>query len=276
MVVGISLILVISLYAATRNQIFGIRKFKPIATQATPEGASFSPDSLLIPAKKRLAPDQAARLDLLEHSITRGDVKNQQLQIYQHLARFWKDTARVFGPYAWYTAEAARLENSEKSLTFAARLFLDDLGNVEKPTLRQWEAFQAKDLFERSLKLDPANDSSKVGLGAVYLYGGIAMPMQGIGMIREVVERDSTNIYAQMTLGQASVASGQLDKAIDRFQAVIRLKPDNLEAILMLADVYEQMGNKTEAVKWYGKSLPLIKISALKTEVEARIAELKK
>ena len=93
---------------------------------------------------------------------------DQQLHIYHQLADFWKDTARKFEAYAWYTAQSARLENSEKSLTFAARLFLDNLTNEEKPDLKQWEALEAKDLFERSLKLNSANDSSKVGLGAVF------------------------------------------------------------------------------------------------------------
>jgi Flp pilus assembly protein TadD len=79
-----------------------------------------------------------------------------------------------------------------------------------------------------------------------------------------------------MTLGQASIASGQLDKAVDRFKTVIRLQPDNAEAVLLLAETYEQMGDKNSAIGWYKKSLPLIKIPELKKEVEARIAELSK
>jgi hypothetical protein len=54
------------------------------------------------------------------------------------------------------------------------------------------------------------------------------------------------------------------------------LQPDNIEAVLQVADVAEQMGNKTEAIEWYQKSLPLIKNASMKLEVEARIAELKK
>ena len=51
---------------------------------------------------------------------------------------------------------------------------------------------------------------SKVGLGACYLFGNIsANPMEGIGKIREVVEKDSTNIYAQMILAKGSMMSGQ-------------------------------------------------------------------
>lgn len=272
---GIAIILVIGLYAATKKQIFGPPPIKKPEMQATAQ-ASLSIDNILAHAKEGLAPDQLTRLDLLEHSISRGDVKNQQLQIYHQLAHFWADTARKFVPYAWYLSESARLENSEKSLTFAAHLLLDSLSNEQNPELKQWEAIQAKDLFERSLKLNPGNDSSKVGLGAVYLYGGIAMPMQGIGLIREVADRDSTNIYAQMTLGQASIESGQLDKAVERFRTVARLQPDNIEALFLLAGINEQMGNKAEAIEWYQKSLPLINNSVTKKEVEARIAELKK
>jgi tetratricopeptide (TPR) repeat protein len=274
---GAALVLVLSLYAATRNEIFGIHKLKPLPNQAELPGvASFSIDSALAQAKAALPAQQSTRIDLLEHSITRGDVRSQQLNVYHQLAHFWADTAKQFVPFAWYTAEAARLENSEKSLTFAARLLLNNLTSEEHPSLRQWEAIQAQDLFERSLKLNPDNDSAKVGLGAVYLYGGTAMPMKGIALIREVVEKDSTNVYAQMTLGQASMESGQFDKAIERFHTVVRLQPENLEAILLLAEAYEQTGNKTKAAEWYGKSLPLIKMANLRQEVENRMAELKK
>ena len=272
---GIAIILVIGLFAATKKQIFGPPAIKKPEMQATAQ-ASLSIDNILAHAKEGLTPDQITRLDLLEHSISRGDVKNQQIQIYHQLAHFWADSVQKFVPYAWYLSESARLENSEKSLTFAAHLLLDSLSNEGNPELKQWEALQAKDLFERSLKLNPGNDSSKVGLGAVYLYGGIAMPMQGISLIREVADRDSSNIYAQMTLGQASIESGQLDKAVERFKTVARLQPDNIEALFLLAGINEQMGNKAEAIEWYQKSLPLINNSVTKKEVEARIAELKK
>ena len=99
---------------------------------------------------------------------------------------------------------------------------------------------QAKDLFERSLKINPDNDSAKVGIGACYLFGNIsAAPMEGILKIREVVEKDSTNLYAQMMLVRGSLLSGQYDKAISRLETVNRIKPDDIDAILLLAEVYE-------------------------------------
>ena len=269
-----ALILVFGLYAATQKQFFGASKNK-LFQQAPISGKGLTIDSILLQAKQQLRPDQISRLNFLEHSISRGDVKDQQLHIYHQLAKFWSDSASAFEPYAWYQAEAARLENSEKSLTFAAHLFLNNLVEESHPPLKQWEALQAKDLFERSLKLNPQNDSAKIGLGSVYLYGGISSPMEGIGLIREVADRDSANVYAQWTLGQASLYSGQLDKALERFRRITLLEPRNWKAVLMMAEVQEQMGNRKEAVEWYTRLIPLIDNAAMKKEVEAKLASLK-
>jgi tetratricopeptide (TPR) repeat protein len=271
---GVAVLIVIGLYAATEKQIFGPPENKKPRVETA--GTTIPIDSILFHAKEKLTPGQISRLGLLEQSISRGDVKDQQLHIYHQLARFWQDSAKVFEPSAWYAAEAARLENSEKSLTFAARLFLNRLSAEENPQLRQWEAFQAKDLFERSLKLNPANDSTKVELGTVIFFSEPEAPMAGIKMIREVIEKDSTNTYAQMTLGRASLMSGQLEKALERFALVAKLQPSNMEAVIRAAETAEQMGNKKEAIGWYQKTLPYITIPEVKKEVEARIAQLKK
>ena len=275
--IGLAIALVAGIF------IFGKRvPPKKIAQAAAHEpGANTTPgisiDSILSLAKKHLSSEQVVRLNTLENSISRGDVKEQQLKVYHQLAHFWADSAGVFEPYAWYQAEAARLENSEKSLTFAARLFLDDLQNDEIAQRRTWKALQAKDLFERSLKINPDNDSVKVGLGACYLFGDIsATPMEGILKIREVVEKDSTNLYAQMMLVRGSLISGQYDKALSRLQTVNRLQPGNTDAMLLLADVYERMGDKTNAVSWYQKSLQFIKQPEVRTAIKKRIEELTK
>ena len=102
------------------------------------------------------------------------------------------------------------------------------------------------------------------------------MPMQGISMIREVVTKDSTNIYAQLSLGRASLMSNQLEKAIEHFKKVVSLQPGNIEAIFRVAEIAEQMGNKKEAIEWYTKVLPLVNRAEIKQEIETRIAELKK
>ena len=275
MTAGLVLVAVVCLYAATHNQIFG-HHLKEVHQNTNAGSSTVSTDSIWVHAKENLTPTQATRLNFLENSITRGNVPTQKIHVYHQLARFWKDSVHVFEPYAWYTAEAARLENSENSLTFAAHLFLDNLKGEENPALRNWKALQAKDLFERSLKINPANDSSQISLGLVHLYGGVGTPMEGIGKIRSVADQHPENVYAQMSLGHASVVSGQFDKAAERFEKVLKAEPGNIEAILSLADLYERTDNVERSIEWYRKSLPFIKIPALKDEVEKRIAQLEK
>ena len=234
-------------------------------------------DSILFHVRETLSPAQITWMNDLEQSVIRGDVKKQKLDVFHQLAHFWKDSAMIFEPYAWYEAEAARLENSEKSLTFAAHLILENLRNEESDQLKRWKALQAKDLFERSLRINDKNDSTIVGLGACYIFGNIAdNPMQGILKVRQVVEKDSTNVFAQMVLGQGSLMSGQYDRAIDRFEKVLALQPVNLEAILLMAEVFERKEDKANAIKWYSKALPLAPNPAMRSALEKRINELKK
>jgi len=279
---SVACFVVIGLFAATQGQLFGERKAKssaPPPVQAGHDDEGLPTDSVLFYAKKSLPQAQVSRLAQLENSITRGAVAEQKLHLMHQLARFWADRARAFTsmawyPYAYYTAEAARLENSEKSLSFAARLFLEGLGREEDHRMKHWESDQATDLFERSLKLNPQNDSAKVGLGATILYGGHE-PMKGIALIREVVEKDSTNAYAHLTLAEASLMSGQLDKAVERLNTVLRYQPANLQATLLLADTYERMGHKNDAAKAYQKALPLVANPEIKREIEKRVSDLK-
>jgi tetratricopeptide (TPR) repeat protein len=283
-IVIVAAVLLVTVIYAFGRTVPNHRAAAPVATHSDSDGhdhgmavANFSVDTMLNIAKKQLTAKQVLRLNELEYSISRGDVKAQQLKVYHQLAHFWSDSARIFEPYAWYEAEAARLENSEKTLTFAAHLFLENLQQDNDPVTVRWKALQAKDLFERSLKINPANDSSKVGLGACYLFGNISdAPMEGIQKIREVVERDSSNVFAQLTLAKGSILSGQYDKAVARLETVHRLDPGNIEAVLMMADMYERMGKKKEAASWYRESMKIINRTDARSEIQKRIEALEK
>jgi tetratricopeptide (TPR) repeat protein len=230
------------------------RDHKP-ATAAPPQAQTETLDfaTMLGLAKKRLTPSQLQKVTEWENSVVRGDVKNQQIQVYKKLSAFWMDSVGAFVPYAKYLAESAKLENSEKNLTFAAHLFLGELQTVQEQPLKVWMAKEAKELFEKALELNPGNDSTKIGLGSTYFFGaaGNEPPMKGIALIREAVEKDPNNAFAHYMLGVGSFVSGQWPKAIERFEKVLTLEPQNLEAMIRLADAYEQNGDKKNAKKWF-------------------------
>lgn len=224
-------------------------------------GVSLDFPTMLGLAKKRLNPTQLQKVTEWENSVVRGDVKNQQIQVYRKLSAFWMDTIGAFVPYAKYLGEAAKLENSEKNLTFAAHLFLREAQTVTEQPLQVWMAKEAKELFEKALVINPENDSTKIGLGSTFFFGaaGNEPPMKGIGMIREVAEKNPDNSFAQYMLGVGSFISAQWPKAIERFEKVLTLEPQNLEVILRLADAYEKSNDKTNAKKKYELFLQTVK-----------------
>ena len=255
---------------------------KPQAAADRGEGAlppKMDASIIIEAAKQKLPAARQAYVTSLESSVVRGDVKAQQIKVYRQLAGFWRDSAHFFEPYAYYTGAAAKLENSEKSLTFAARQFLNELQGTNQPAIKQWMADEARSLFERALEINPANDSSAIGLGSCYIFGSTAGNpqeiMTGIQKILAVARRDSTNMYAQLMLGIGGVVSGQLDKAIERLQHVVAKEPANLEAIFMLAEAYEKKGDMANAIHWYEAGKKYISNPQMVKEIEEKIKTLK-
>lgn len=240
------------------------------------EEAMIDPQMVIDSLKKNLPPAQAVYLQELENNITRGDLKTQSAQQYTALADFWKDSVGAFVPYAYYLSKSAMLDNSEKSLTFAAQFIFENMRRESHPELKLWEAQTAAGLYEQALKLDSSNADLKIGLGSCYVYGpGMTgnpqQTMKGIQHLLEVVRKDSNNMKAQMVLGIASVISNQSDKGIQRLEKVVGFDPHNLEAVSWLADAYAAEGDVANAKKWYEQSKHIVNNPAFSKEIDERI-----
>ncbi len=230
--------------------------------------------------KKHLTANQVINLGKLENSVTRGDINSQLIIANTQLANFWKDSVEAFEPYVYYLSVAAKLDKSEKNLTFAAQLILQNLRSETDEAKLNWKTEQAIALFEKAIELYPNNDDLKVGLGSCYIFGkgrigGPEETMKGIQQLLSVVRKDSNNMKAQMMLGVGGYVSRQYDKAIERLQKVVIAQPDNLEAIAFLADTYAARGDKKEAIKWYLISKRLMNDPHYSQEVDERIKLLR-
>lgn len=245
-----------------------------------PSTPVFSIAEYISAAKKKLSVAQLDYVNKLENGVSRGDVKEQQIKVYNQLATFWDDSLHEHELHLFYTSESAKLVNSEKNLTFAAQMMLDDLRNESNPAVRGWKGEQAIDLFERAIAINPDNVNLKVGLGSCYVFGkGMAgdpqETMKGIQQLLQVVRKDSMNMQAQLVLGIGGVISNQYSKAVDRLSIVIKNQPENLEAVSWLADAYAGAGDKPNALKWYQISKRMVNNPAYSKEVDERIKMLK-
>ena len=102
--------------------------------------STYNIQKVLDASRSKLTDDQRSRLAQLENSVVRGNVREQKAEVYRQIAAFYRDTAQLLLPFAYYTGEAAKLENSEKSLTFAARFFLENARKQDDQGLKKWMA----------------------------------------------------------------------------------------------------------------------------------------
>ena len=273
---GIFLIILLFAFGRTTSNK---KDITPSAKLSTPE-KTFDIAKFISSEKANLTPSQSVIISNLENNVTRGDIVAQQIKANEALATFWKDSVKSFEPYAFYTSSASKLDNSEKNLTFAARIFLDNLRSEKDEGKLHWKTAEAIDLFERALKINPENDELKIGLGSCYIYGkgrsgNAEETMKGIQQLLSVVRKDSNNMDAQMMLGVGGLVSGQFDKSIERLIKVVTIQPQNAEAVAYLADAYAGKGDKVNALKWYNISKRLVNNPHYTEEVDARIKTLK-
>lgn len=237
-----------------------------------------SSQSILDGAKLSLSSEQKIALLSIENQLVNSKSTIDSLKVYKKLIKFWSDSAQRMEPYLYYTYTAALLENTEKSLTFAAQLLVNNLTTPDAPeALQHWMAKNAKVLLEKALVINPMNDTSKINLGACYLFGNISdNPMQGILKVKEVVDKNPQNTYGQLILALGGKKSGQYEKAIERFLIIIKLDPNNIEAMVNLAECYELTNQKNKAIEWYTQVREKVNIPTAKEAVTKRIQELKK
>lgn len=241
-----------------------------------PEGqaatvADFS--DLLKKAKEKVPAEKLAEITRLENMVVRGDVNTQQISAYKQLYTIW-DHLNELPIAAYYAAEAAKLENSGKNLTFAANLFLDHLSHTQDAGVRMWEANTALELLDRAIALEPNNDTLKIKKGSL-LVSNTSEPMKGIGILREVAERNPDFLEAQLTLANFSITSGQFDKAIERMENVLKRTPDEPKAIFLLAVAHQSKGDKDKAIELLRQCRRLIKDPALAAEIDEYIKGIK-
>lgn len=165
---------------------------------------------------------------------------------------------------AYYTEELAKKDNKAATWLKAGNRYYYAIQFIQDKTAIPVLYQSAIRCFDKSLKLEPNNTDAKIMLASCFVEGS-EDPMEGIKRLKEVEKTDSNNVKLQLTFAFFSVKSGQLDKAISRFNKVLKVDSNYIEAYLHLADAYEQQNNTAKTIEM------LEKYSAKTNDVTARI-----
>jgi len=220
-------------------------------------------DVYLNMAQKSLKPDQKKIFERLL-----AEKKTDSLVI------FWDKLKRPDLASVYVEQQAKALNKADEwfkagNRYYYATRFTKD--NTEVPLLYQC----AMRCFSRGLKLEPNNTDARIMLASCFVEGS-GDPMQGIAMMREIEKTDSNNVKLQMSFAFFSVKSGQLDKAITRFNKVLAVDSNYIEAYLHLADAYEQQGKTPMTIKMLEKYSTKTQDVNEKVEINKYVEQLKK
>lgn len=119
-------------------------------------------------------------------------------------------------------------------------------------------AEKTQQYYEKVLQKNPDDLDRKANLAMTYIFD--KNPMKPVLTLRENLEKNENHEPTLLHLGMLAIRSGQLDKAIVRFEKIIQLNPKNFEAKIYLADIWIKQNKKQEARKI------LEEIAALKDE----------
>ena len=232
--------------------------------------------SLIAEAKKNLSAEQRSVVDKLQNQASNEEAGNKKILLYDSLRNVWLSYKNPY-MYAVYGQSVAEIDNTEKSWLNAADAFMKAAKFSNDANKANLYKSAIKD-FGKVLAMNPDNLSAKVKLGTCYVESASLLgnqPMTGITLLREVLQKDSTNIEANLQLGLFSVTSQQYDKAIARFLRILRIDSTHVDMYVYLGDTYLSMGKKQEAIESYENYKEKVNDTLIVRNIDNYIKKLK-
>ncbi|GAB1464019.1 tetratricopeptide repeat protein [Pedobacter sp.] len=224
-------------------------------------------------AKNLVSNAAAKEFTSLETAYQKAEGENKISQA-KVLAQKWDDLEQAI-PSALYLEEVANGQPSLVNCVNAGARFLKAFDNTQDSLSKAVMLQKANMSYTNAIAIDSTDLDAKTGMG-ITMVNGAGAPMAGITMLLDVVKKDPKNFKANMNLGLFAIKSGQFDKAIIRFENIIKNIKATPDTYFYLATAYESLGKKTEAIDAYLQSKKLAANPTLSSFIDKKVAELKK
>jgi tetratricopeptide (TPR) repeat protein len=246
-----------------------VEKTRALKAESQPENEA---EQIVATAKKNLEAAKLEEIETLELSLPLQLTDSLRAETFKALSKAWNEMEQ-FTVGGIYAQKVAKISNTAEAWSIVGTTFGIALKQATTPESRQFCINQSVEAFTKASELDPKEVQHKINLALTYVE--TEQPMQGIAMLRTLSEEFPENTSVLMALGQLAVRSGQYDKAIERYQQVARLEPNNLRGQYALAQVYQSVGKTAEAIAAYQKCLALSTDATVRSDIEQLIKKLK-
>jgi tetratricopeptide (TPR) repeat protein len=268
-IVGVALVLTGVIYTMpSQVNVKGETKEGPAKVDAN----GFSESEILNQAKALLDSNQSKKLAFFETAVKNNGERDTA--VLDQMGRFWDQAGLPAAAAIWFEKKSALLK-SEQSYLDAAYRYFDAFKMTEDSLFRTLMVKKAMENYQLVLDKNPSNLNAKTDLGVSYAEGS-AEPMKGIMLLREVVSADPNHEMAQFNLAMLSIKSGQLDKAIDRLNTVLKINSKRVDVYFYLGQVYASSGDNAKAIESYNNFVTKTDDPNAAAEVKKMITALEK
>lgn len=209
------------------------------ATVAAPDSSVQSHD------KATISPDQQKIVDQLRSGFEQAGDKDKAaagLKLSDKFAQLQK-----FDSAAFYAEKAALLSPSIENFVRTGDRYYEAYGFAIDDQKAKNLGAKTREYYQKALDQNPGLLAAKANMAMTYV--NTENPMQGILMLREVIDTDPTNELALFNLGILSMRSNQYSKAADRFRQILTNNPANTKAKFYLGLTLVELGDKEQARK---------------------------
>jgi len=110
---------------------------------------------------------------------------------------------------------------------------------------------KTREAYEKVLQTEPDNYDVQHNIAMTLIVS--SSPMQGIMMLRGIIEKDPSNEQALMSMGRMSIQTGQFENGVDRFESLVSYYPENVEGNFFLGLCYYETGQLVKAQTQFEK-----------------------
>jgi len=196
----------------------------------------------------------AAIIDQFYVSYKNAENQEKRLIFADSLAKVYKYAGKLDSLAKYIEVKAIELP-SQDNFILAGDAFYEAFNFAVEQSKRNYLSEKAQDYYKRVLNENSSLLDVKAKLAMTYIAS--SNPMQGITMLREVLAEDPNNQLAIYNLGMLSITSGQLDKAIERFELLKELDPEKPEAYFYIGYCLFELGKTEDSKPYFQKVLEM-------------------
>jgi len=237
-----------------------------------PKGVSM--EVVIKEERNSLRPEESGAIASLEQAIKNESDIVRRGQLYDSLVKYLGRSSK-YVLAGFYAEEKAAKNNGSGTDWMAAGERYRSAASFQEHEDHLPAIYEsAIRCFRKALELEPDNLDAKTGLG-ISMVDGTNDPMAGITILREVDSTDSTHINTQLALADFAVRSQQYDKAIERYNRVLRMKPEYYAIHLSLAELYDQKRDTANVILHLEAYSSVTDDPVMKAEIDKAIESLK-